>query len=117
MATKRGKRRPNREDSPAPEPAWMATPHGITCRVYLVLAAFFAGAAVMIIELAGNRILAPWFGNSLFTWTGLIGVILVSISGGYYLGGYLADRRPNYVVLSHLLAASALLTVLIPFLR
>lgn len=68
----------------------------------------------MIIELAGNRILAPWFGNSLYTWTGLIGVILVSLSAGYYLGGYLADRRPSYVVLAHLLSASALLTLLVP---
>jgi predicted membrane-bound spermidine synthase len=83
-------------------------------RAYLIVAAFLAGGSVMIIELAGNRILAPWFGNSLYTWTGLIGVILVSISAGYYLGGYLADRRPDYVVLSHLLTAAAILTILVP---
>lgn len=83
-------------------------------RFYLIVAAFVAGAAVMTIELAGNRILAPWFGNSLYTWTGLIGVVLVSISCGCYLGGWLADRRPDYAVLSHLLACSALLTLLIP---
>ena len=86
-------------------------------RAFLIATAFVCGAAVMIIELAGNRVLAPWFGNSLYTWTGLIGVILVSISGGYYLGGYLADRRPDYVVLAHLLAASAALTVLTPALQ
>ena len=89
----------------------------LTHRVFLILTAFIAGAAVMIIELGGNRILAPWFGNSLYTWTGLIGVILVSLSCGYYLGGYLADKRPNYVILAHLLAASAVLTMLVPFLR
>ena len=88
-----------------------------TRRVFLILTAFLAGAAVMIIELAGNRVLAPWFGNSLYTWTGLIGVILLSISGGYYLGGYLADKRPDYVILSHLLAASAVLTILVPLLE
>lgn len=71
----------------------------------------------MIVELAGNRILAPWFGNSLYTWTGLIGVILVSISAGYYLGGYLADRWPSYAVLGHLLSASAVLTLLVPSLQ
>ena len=83
-------------------------------RLYLIVTAFCAGASVMIIELAGNRILAPWCGNSLYTWTGLIGVILISISCGYYLGGYLADRRGDYTMLAHLLGLSAFLTVLIP---
>lgn len=68
----------------------------------------------MILELAGNRVLAPWFGNSLYTWTGLIGVVLVSISGGCYLGGYLADRRPDYTVLAHLMGLAAIWTVGIP---
>jgi predicted membrane-bound spermidine synthase len=69
----------------------------------------------MVLELAGNRVLAPWFGNSLYTWTGLIGVILVSISGGCYLGGYLADRRPDFAVLAHLTGLAAFLTLAIPF--
>jgi spermidine synthase len=96
------------------KPTMAADPGDRTRRIYLILTAFLAGAAVMIIELAGNRVLAPWFGNSLYTWTGLIGVILVSLSGGYYLGGYLADRRPSYSVLAHLLTASAVLTILVP---
>jgi hypothetical protein len=56
---------------------------------------FFSGAAVMIVEFSGNRLLAPAFGNSLYTWTGLIGVILVALSCGDYLGGWLVDRRPS----------------------
>jgi len=83
-------------------------------RLYLLAAAFAAGAAIMIVELAGNRLLAPWFGSGLYTWTGLIGVILVSISVGYYAGGHIADRWPRPLVLSHLLALSALLTLLVP---
>ena len=98
-------------------PAAAAPPRAALRRFYLIVAAFVAGAAVMTIELAGNRVLAPWFGNSLYTWTGLIGVVLVSISGGCYLGGWLADRRPDYAVLAHLLAASALLTLLIPLVQ
>ncbi len=117
MPKRIAKQRPA-NDAPEPAvPASAVTPRSTTCRLFLILAAFLAGAAVMIIELAGNRILAPWFGNSLYTWTGLIGVILVSISGGCYLGGYLADRRPDYVVLSHLLAVSAALTILVPLLE
>lgn len=114
MAKKQRKKRQANVDADAAVTPVRATPHGGTRRVFLLLAAFLAGASVMIIELAGNRILAPWFGNSLYTWTGLIGVILMSISAGYYLGGYLADKRPDYVVLSHLLAVSAFLTVLVP---
>ncbi len=68
----------------------------------------------MIIELAANRILVPWFGNTLFTWTGLIGVILIALSMGYYAGGLLADLRCNYTTLSHLLALSAGSIFLIP---
>ena len=79
--------------------------------------AFFAGAALMIIELCANRVLAPWFGNSLYTWTGLIGIILVAMSFGYYLGGWLVDRKPDFATLCQLLLASAFFTVLIPFLQ
>lgn len=84
--------------------------------LFLSAIAVFAGASVMIIELAGIRILAPWFGNSLYTWTGLIGVILVSMSCGYCLGGLIADKHPDYVVLVHLIAIAGVLTLLIPFL-
>ncbi|NUQ62855.1 MAG: fused MFS/spermidine synthase [Pirellulales bacterium] len=107
----------NQTDQPRSHLSASRRSDGAARRLYLLVTAFVAGAAVMTIELAGNRILAPWFGNSLYTWTGLIGVILVSISLGYYLGGWLADRRPDYVVLAHLLAVSALLTLLVPILQ
>jgi spermidine synthase len=83
-------------------------------RCILVTMAFTAGAAVMIIELATIRILAPWFGSSLYTWTGLIGVILTAMSAGYYAGGWLADKKTSYLVLSHILAAAALFIFAIP---
>jgi spermidine synthase len=88
-----------------------------THAAFLVVAAFLGGAGVMVIELCGNRVLAPWFGNSLYTWTGLIGVVLVAMSAGYLLGGWLADRKPDYAVMAHLLAAAAVLTLLIPVLQ
>ena len=86
-------------------------------RIILIIIAFISGASFMIIELAANRVLAPWFGNSLFTWTGLIGVILIAMSIGYYLGGWLADRKSDYLTLSHLLAASSVSILLIPLLQ
>ncbi len=117
MSRKRRRAPRAQQDPPPAEPKPAPSDGAGTRRAFLIAAAFSAGAAVMIIELAGNRVLAPWFGNSLYTWTGLIGVILVSISGGYYLGGYLADRRPDYLNLAHLLTASALLTVAAPLVQ
>ena len=56
---------------------------------------FVSGAVGMIFELAGSRVLAPYLGTSLPVWTGLIGIILGSLSLGYFLGGKLADKRLN----------------------
>jgi spermidine synthase len=75
---------------------------------------FFSGAAVMIIEFSGNRLLAPAFGNSLYTWTGLIGVILVALSCGDYLGGWLVDRRPKTGLLPTLFILGGVFTAAIP---
>ena len=75
---------------------------------------FFSGAAVMIVEFAGNRLLSPGFGNSLYTWTGLIGVILVALSCGDYLGGWVIDRVPRFSVLPVIFGAAGLLTAAVP---
>lgn len=83
-------------------------------RVYLAAACFLAGAAMMVIEICAYRLLAPLFGNSVYTWTALIGVILVAFSAGGYLGGRLADRRSGLEVLGWLLIGASVLTLLIP---
>ncbi len=61
---------------------------------------FVSGALVMIYEIIGSRILAPFIGTSTYIWTSLIGVILGSLSLGYWFGGKTADRNPNLRVLS-----------------
>lgn len=71
----------------------------------------------MVIEISANRLLAPNFGNSLYTWTALIGVILVAFSVGGYLGGVLADKLKRMDLLGWLLAGAAVLTMLIPALN
>ncbi len=58
----------------------------------LTLVMFLNGLAVMVLEMVGARLLAPWMGTSVVVWTSLIGVILASLSLGYWLGGRLADR-------------------------
>jgi spermidine synthase len=56
------------------------------------LIVFVASACTMIVELVAGRIIAPYVGVSLYTWTSIIGVVLAGISAGNYLGGRLADR-------------------------
>jgi len=57
---------------------------------------FVCGALVMVFELVGARILGPYAGTSLFVWTSLIGIILGSLSLGYFFGGKISDKHPNY---------------------
>ena len=53
---------------------------------------FVASFCILVIEIVAGRILAPYVGVSLYTWTSIIGVVLAGISIGAFLGGKLADR-------------------------
>jgi spermidine synthase len=68
---------------------------------------FICGAVVMIFELVGSRILGPYMGTTIFVWTSLIGIILGSLSIGYWLGGYFADKKPKIETLSTIIFLSA----------
>jgi spermidine synthase len=76
--------------------------------VKAVLVVFVASFCTMVIELVAGRIMAPYVGVSLYTWTSIIGVVLAGISIGAYLGGILADRYPTPKTLGWLLFASGL---------
>ncbi len=82
--------------------------------ILLGLICFLAGASVMVIEISANRLLAPIFGNSVYTWTALIGVVLICFSVGGYLGGWLTDRRTDFALLGWLLAGSGVMTLFVP---
>jgi hypothetical protein len=57
-------------------------------------AVFVSGGVLLGVELVASRVLAPYFGNSIFVWGALIGVVLAGLSAGYWIGGVLADRIP-----------------------
>jgi len=71
----------------------------------------------MVVELAGSRLVAPYFGTSLFAWSSLIGVILGALSLGYYLGGMLADRDPRMETLAAIILASGVLVAATPIIE
>jgi len=74
------------------------TPRSAPITLLLCLAVTIAGGCVMVIELVGTRVLAPVFGSSLYVWTSQISVALLSLTLGYPLGGWLADRYPRPTV-------------------
>ncbi|KHK04203.1 fused MFS/spermidine synthase [Desulfovibrio sp. TomC] len=76
----------------------------------LQLVVFGCGAAVMVLEIVGARILAPFLGTSIIVWTGLIGVVMASLSLGYWQGGRIADRHPTVRALSVVILLAAVLT-------
>jgi spermidine synthase len=84
-------------------------------RVSLHFAVFVSGAVLLGVEIASSRVLAPFFGNSLYVWGALIGVVLTGLAIGYWAGGALADRRPSVHLLLGVMGLGALLVLAIPF--
>ncbi|MCB9154672.1 MAG: fused MFS/spermidine synthase [Caldilineae bacterium] len=74
---------------------------------------FVSSACIMILELVAGRIVAPYVGVSLYTWTTIIGVVLAGISLGNYLGGRLADRWPSTRLLGLLFLAAGMTSFIV----
>jgi len=79
----------------------------------LEITVFTCGAMVMVLELVGSRVLGPYIGTSIYVWTSLIGVIMGSLSLGYWLGGNFADRNANLKNLASIIFASGILIIII----
>ncbi len=75
---------------------------------------FISGMASLGVEFGASRLLAPYFGTSLYVWGVLIGLILVYLSAGYVIGGRLADRHPRDDVLYQITAWAGLWIGIIP---
>ena len=77
---------------------------------------FVASACALVLEIAAARLLAPYLGVSLYTWTSIIGVVLAGIALGNYLGGLVADRAGSRRTLGLLLAAGGVASLaILPF--
>jgi MFS family permease len=91
------------------------TSRGARAEVHATI--FATGAAVMVVEILGTRIIGPAFGVSLFVWAALLAVTLGALAIGYYLGGVLADRRPNRILLGVVVIVAGALLGLTPVIR
>src|SRR5258706_13258692 len=54
---------------------------------------FVTGGAILALELLASRIMTPYFGVSLYIWSGILSITLVSLALGYWAGGKLAGGR------------------------
>jgi len=81
----------------------------------LQLTVLGAGFASLGVELAASRLLAPFFGTSLLIWANLIGVILIYLSLGYWIGGRWADRDPRARTMFAIIAVAGIAVGVLPF--
>jgi spermidine synthase len=88
---------------------------GTSERTLLAALVFVVGAASLGAEIAAARLLAPYFGASTIVWANTIGVVLVALSLGYWLGGRYADRHPHMRGLCLLVLAASALIAAVPF--
>jgi spermidine synthase len=78
---------------------------------------FLTGACVLIIEVVATRILSPYYGNTIFTVSSVISIVLAALSMGYYFGGKLADKYPTEKVFYSIILMSGLSVVLLYLLK
>ena len=82
----------------------------------LPISVFITGACVLIIEVVAVRILSPYYGNTIFTVSSVISVILAALSVGYYAGGKFADRHPSLRWFFRIILVSGLVLLAFHFL-
>ena len=83
----------------------------------LLASVFFTGAAVLVVEIVAIRVLSPYFGNTIYTTSSVIGTILGALSLGYYVGGKNADKYPYYQAFYGIIAVSGILVMGVHLLR
>ena len=82
---------------------------------YLLFTVFASGLTTLAIEMAASRLLGAVFGTSNLVWASIIGLILIYLTAGYFIGGRWADRSPNYKTFYTILAWGAFTSGVVPF--
>lgn len=79
------------------------------------LTVFICGAAVMTAEMSASRLIAPYFGNSLYTWTNIVGLVMTALAIGAFFGGKLADKKAGKNLYFSIVFLTGVWIILIPF--
>ncbi len=82
--------------------------------LYIYYAAFVTGLVVLAVEIIGTRVVAPYYGTTIYVWASQISVALLSLSAGYFAGGMLSEKRPDHRVMALIMALSGLMLFVIP---
>lgn len=83
-------------------------------RKWLYFTVFVSGMTTLAAEMAASRLLGNYFGTSNLTWASIIGLILIYLTAGYFLGGHWADRSPHYRTFFQILLWGAFSIGLVP---
>jgi spermidine synthase len=84
---------------------------------YLLGSLFVSGACCLVLELVGARLISPFYGSSIYTWSAMITVTMIALAAGYAWGGRQADRQPYLLLFARLLTAAGLTVAAVPWLR
>lgn len=84
---------------------------------YLLSSLFVTGGVSLALEVVGTRLISPFYGSSIYTWSALITTTLVALAFGYAWGGRLADRYPHLTLFAKLLLAAGLTVAAVPAMR
>ena len=77
------------------QPLIIAARHGNGSGMVLYAILFVSGASILALELLASRIMTPYFGVSLYIWTGILSITLLALALGYWAGGRLAAKAPG----------------------
>lgn len=85
--------------------------------LFVYIAVIASGASVLAVEIVGTRVIAPFYGASLYLWSALISVTLAALSLGYAVGGRYADRGARLERFCSIIGIAGVWIALIPWLR
>lgn len=83
-------------------------------KYFLYITVFFSGMTALAVELSASRLLGNVFGTSNLVWASIIGLILIYLTLGYWLGGKVADNHPHFNIFYDILLWASLAVGLVP---
>lgn len=87
----------------------------IMFKKFLFFLSFLEGSAVMASELLGAKMIAPFFGGSMYVWAAVLGVTLFALMSGYYLGGYISEKTKRPDLVYWVIIIAGLFLIIMPY--